>query len=147
MPSQRNLLAFGSGRPKKKRRAYRIPSEEAVVEAVRKVMKKHPVVRSQYAMTALVLEQLWKERKGYRISDKRLRKIILGTNEVHVSIRYKATRMTSLNHCPVCGSDVRRLEGVTVEGRREYIGYRCTFCRYRTGYHVKLPTRYIFRRR
>lgn len=126
---------------------YRIPSDEHVREALRRVFSTRQIVDSQRRLKAIVEKDL-KGQERYRVGQPRLRLLAIDSGLVDLEIRCRETdEMRSLAKCPVCGARLTKVRNMTVYGGTVTLGYRCDRCRYWTGLKRRVPTRYIFTRR
>ncbi len=78
------------------------------------------------------------------VSPKRFRKIIYDIPEIEVSVKYSKRKFDYLDKCPVCSSKLSKIRGLTLEGKRKIIGYKCEVCGYNSTNHGK-PYIYAFR--
>ncbi len=128
---------------------YSIPDESMVKEIVRKVLLHRGVVESQAELRREVLKHLQHRNGEYTISGKRLRRIALEMKDVKVEIHCKTTdvEVNEMDKCPVCGSEMEKIENMTLEGEKITIGFKCVHCPYWTGHKLRVPIRYVFRKR
>lgn len=127
--------------------SYRIPTDDRVVESLRRILTTRPTVDSQRKLKQLVERDL-KGDERYRVGEPRLRLLAIESGLINLEIRCRDTQeMRSLVKCPVCGSRPRKVRNMTVFGGTVTLGYRCDRCKYWTGLKRRVPTRYIFTRR
>jgi hypothetical protein len=88
------------------------------------------------------LDLLKKRKIG--ASPRRFRKIIYEIPEIEVSVKYSKRKFDYLDRCPVCSSKLATIRGMTLEGKRKVLGYRCGVCGYNSTSHGK-PYIYAFR--
>ena len=126
---------------------YRIPSNERVKESLARVFATRHEVNSQHRLKLLVEKDL-KAEERFRVGEPRLRQIALDSGLIDLEIHCReAAQKTSLYRCPVCGERLRRVRNMTVYGGTVTLGYRCERCKYWTGLHRRIPSRYGFTRR
>ena len=124
---------------------YHIPSDERVIKAVIKVLKKYRTVSSQKRFKDLVEKELKTKKMDYHISGSRLRNIILKNNLVNIEIHSReGDPHKILNKCPVCNKSLKRVKNLTIWGGEVTIEFRCLNCGYWTGKKKRIPTLYVF---
>ena len=69
----------------------------------------------------------------------------LATSKVMEYLQITKKSVDSMEQCPVCGEPMKKIENMTLDGRKITTGFRCTFCAYWTGKLLRVPTRYIFK--
>ncbi|HYY47260.1 MAG TPA: hypothetical protein VFA17_01090 [Thermoplasmata archaeon] len=127
--------------------SYRIPSDDRVVESLRRILSTRQIVDSQRRLKQLVEKDL-KGDDRFRVGEPRVRVLAILSGLVDLEIRCRDTpEMRSLIKCPVCGERLRKVRNMTVFGGTVTLGYRCERCKYWTGLKRRVPTRYIFTRR
>jgi hypothetical protein len=127
--------------------AYRIPSDERVTEALRRLFSTRQMVDSQRRLKFLVEKDL-KGQEKYKVGQPRLRLLAIDSGLVDLEIHCRDTQeMRSLVKCPVCGERIQKVRNMTVFGGTVTLGYRCDRCTYWTGLKRRVPTRYVFTRR
>jgi hypothetical protein len=127
--------------------SYRIPSDDRVVDSLRRILSTRQMVESQRKLKQLVEKDLRGDDK-FRVGEPRLRVLAIESGLVDLEIRCRDTpEMRSLMKCPVCGNRLRKVRNMTVFGGTVTLGYRCERCKYWTGLRRRVPTRYIFTRR
>ncbi|HUS99147.1 MAG TPA: hypothetical protein VMY59_02370 [Candidatus Thermoplasmatota archaeon] len=125
--------------------AYHIPSDDAILEAVKKVFQKYHTVSSQYKLKKLVEKELQIKKKQFHVSEPRLRKITLNSGLVHVEIHTREGDPDKILHrCPVCGGPLQRVKNQTIYGGEVTLEFKCDVCGYWTGKKKKIPTLYVF---
>jgi uncharacterized protein with PIN domain len=124
--------------------AYRIPSDERVERALKKIFEKYRTVSSQSRLKELVDKEL----KRYRVSPPRIRKITISSNVAEIEIHSREGDPDKiLTRCPVCTSSLKRLKNLTVWGGEVTIEFRCNRCGYWTGKKKRIPTLYVFHKK
>jgi|SRR5688572_32036076 len=127
--------------------SYRIPTDDRVVESLRRILSTRQIVDSQRKLKHLIEKDL-KGNEKYRVGEPRLRVLAIESGLINLEIRCRDTHeMRSLVRCPVCGNRLRKVRNMTVFGGTVTLGYRCDRCKYWTGLRRRVPTRYIFTRR
>lgn len=132
-------------RGEKGERVRRAPPDDAVREALLRVMKEAKHVRSQKKLLSMVEEELRKMNSQWGITPKRLRRLTAETPGVKI-ISYCRTSHAGVtsNICPVCGGEMRPVKNQTLYGWRVTSGYSCPQCGYWTGKRRRVPTLYEF---
>ena len=126
---------------------YRIPSDEMVLQALRRVTDTKREVTSQRYLRLLVAKELRGE-ENYVIGERRLRLLAIQSGNLALQTLCRDTGVVrTLRRCPVCGEKTKRLRNMTVYGGTVTLGYRCDRCGYWTGLKIRVPTRYIFTRK
>jgi uncharacterized protein with PIN domain len=124
---------------------YHIPSDEELLEAVKKVFEKNHVISSQHRLKLLVEKELQAKKQQFHVSEPRLRKLVVHSKLVQVEIHTReGTAEKIFPKCPVCGSSLQRVKNQTIYGGEVTLEYRCGFCGYWTGKKKKIPTLYVF---
>lgn len=125
--------------------SYKIPNKKEILQIIEKVMKETAIVHSLYHFKDLVLKELKIKNKDYRISEKRLRLIAIGSNLINIEIHARETEVKGgIFKCPVCGKKLNLIKNQTVYGGSVTLGHKCTYCPYWTGKKRRIPIRYIF---
>ncbi len=126
---------------------YRIPSDELVLQALRRILATKRTVDSQRQLKSLVEREL-RGKENFRIGERRLRLLALGSGLVRLDPLFRETAgRRTIRRCPVCGEKTRRTRNMTVYGGTVTVGFRCAHCGYWTGLNVRVPTRYVFTRK
>ncbi len=125
--------------------SYSIPSDEQIISALRRVMKKAHIVQTQRHLKDLVLNELQKENQSFRLTPQRLRILALNSSFVKVEIHSReGNPKKSLHRCPVCQHRLKQVKNLTIWGGIVTIELQCPHCGYWTGKKKRIPTRYIF---
>lgn len=125
--------------------AYFIPSNEKILDAVKKVLKKYHTVSSQHRLKILVEKELQTKKQQFQVSEPRLRVLVVRSGLVKVEIHTRDGNPDKiLPKCPVCGGMLQRVKNQTIYGGEVTLEYRCGECRYWTGKKKKIPTLYVF---
>lgn len=125
--------------------SYLIPSDELVISALRRVMKKAHIVQTQRHLNELVLKELHKKNESFRLAPQRLRLLALNSSFVKVEIHSReGNPKKSLHRCPVCHHRLKQVKNLTIWGGMVTIELQCPHCGYWTGKKKRIPTRYIF---
>lgn len=127
---------------------YKIPSNNEVLEIIKKIIKKEGVVGSQYKLREIVEKELKNIDPSYRISGKRVRILAIKSKKVSVEIHAKeGEEIDTMSVCPVCNSKLVSIKNKTLYNWDITVGYRCKRCKYWTGKKKRIPTRYVFEKR
>lgn len=125
--------------------AYKIPSNELVVGAIISCMSSYGIINSQRKLGELVRKKVKETEHLYQLSDERIRRLAVSNHLVELELRYKEAGEGKLPHkCPICGSKLKRLKNMTIDGGTVTLGYACQTCRYWTGLRRNVPARYVF---
>lgn len=125
--------------------AYKIPSQEQIVSAIIACMGVYGIVYSQRKLGELVRKKIKETEHLYQVSDERIRRLAVSRHLVELDLRYKEAKKGKLPHkCPICGSRLKRLKNMTIDGGTVTLGYACQTCRYWTGLKKNVPARYVF---
>ena len=132
--------------PEARRRHYRLPSRDAVKEAIGAILEDAKTVRSQTLFHRLVEGRLRKDSgPNIRISQRRMRRIAATMDGVHLLILCRESeRRSRRSICPVCGTEMRPVKNSTLYGWTVATGKACPACRYWTGKRERVPIRYVF---
>lgn len=132
---------------KKSRREkkYSLPSRETILEATLSLYISGRIVDSQEKLRKLILSKLQKDNQLYRLSGKRLRKVLIkaGIAKVQIVAR-EAEGKRPYFLCPVCDSRLTKIVNQTLNGTEVIIGYKCLTCGYWTHRKKRVPVRYVF---
>lgn len=124
---------------------YRIPSEKEIVMAIASCIRDYGVINSQRKLGELVRKKIQEGEHLYHVSDERIRRLAVSNNLVELELKYKESKGGKLPHkCPICGSRLKRLKNMTIDGGTVTLGYTCGTCRYWTGLKKNVPARYVF---
>jgi hypothetical protein len=125
--------------------SYHIPSNEKIIKALDKILKKYRTVSSQYKLKELVTKELNTKKMKFGISGARLRNIALKSNFVRLEIHSREGDPKKLmTKCPVCGDSLKRVKNLTIWGGEVTIEFKCPHCGYWTSKKKRIPTRYVF---
>jgi len=125
--------------------SYHIASDEQIKNALKKVLNKSWTVNSQKKLKKLVEKELKTKKQNYGITPKRLRDIAINSDFVKLEIHSReGDPKKSMNKCPVCKRDLKKVKNQTIWGGKVTIEFRCRFCGYWTGKKKRIPTRYVF---
>lgn len=70
------------------------------------------------------------KEKGIRITPFRLRKIVYDIPQIEVSVQFSKKWKMIKKKCPVCGGKLFPYKGMTLEGKKRVLGYRCRKCKF-----------------
>ncbi len=123
---------------------YKIPKNEEVVEAIRRVLKKHNEVKSQALFHELVLKELKGKSPYYTASSERVKRTAaLEGVKIFVEKRRSSKEAKS---CFVCGAELETLCTKNLLGEEVPAGKRCRVCGFRMDKGHLSPSRYTFYR-
>jgi len=124
---------------------YHIPSDDQVLNSLKKVLKEYRTVNSQNKLKKLVSKELSTTKKKFNVSSSRLRNIAINSDFVQLEIHTREGDPKKLMvKCPVCGITLRRVKNLTIWGGEVTIEFNCKKCGYWTGKKKRIPTRYVF---
>ena len=125
--------------------AYHIPSDEKIIKAVTKVLKKYRTVSSQHRLKELVENELKTKNDEFHVSGSRIRNLVLKSDLVRIEIHSREGDPDKvLSRCPVCNNSLKRVKNLTIWGGEVTIEFRCSNCGYWTGKKKRIPTLYVF---
>ena len=121
---------------------YKIPNDEEIARAIKKVLSKHKEVRSQALFHDFVLRELRIKSPYYRVSSERIRRI---ASEIGVKIIVdKRKSHIDAKTCFVCGGVLATMKTKNLEGVEVPAGKRCKTCDFKMDRANLYPKRYIF---
>ena len=124
---------------------YHIPTDEQVISSLKKVLKENRSINTQAKLKKLVLENISSKKKKYGLSPNRLRKLAIDSDFVNLEIHSReGDPKKSMNRCPVCGNNLKKVKNQTIWGGKVTIEFRCKNCGYWTGKKKRIPNRYVF---
>jgi len=124
---------------------YHIPSDDQVLNSLKKVLKEYRTVNSQNKLKKLVSKELSTTKKKFNVSSSRLRNIAINSDFVQLEIHTREGDPKKLMvKCPVCGITLKRVKNLTIWGGEVTIEFNCKKCGYWTGKKKRIPTRYVF---
>lgn len=124
---------------------YQIPSDELIIKALQKVLKKAHCIQSQSLLKKLVMKEINKKDIKYGLSPQRLRKLALESPHVSLDIHSREGDPNKiLKGCPVCDHSLKKVKNLTIWGGIVTIEFQCPNCGYWTGKKKRIPTQYIF---
>ena len=124
---------------------YHIPSDENIIDAVKKVFKKYHTVSSQLKLKDLVEQELQTKTKQFHVSEPRLRVLVIHQKLARVEIHTREGDPNKILHrCPVCNGSLKRVKNLTLYGGEVTLEFQCSQCGYWTGKKKKVPTLYVF---
>ena len=126
---------------------YRIPKDEQILDALKRVFDRRRVVDSQRQLKQLVEKELSAEEK-HGVGETRLRHLTIGLPWLDMEIHYRESAEKRAPYkCPVCKSKLERVRNLTVFGGTVTLGFKCRTCGYSSGLKRRIPIRYVFTRR
>ena len=125
---------------------YSIPKDGDVVLAIRNVLARYKVIRSQRDLREKVEQELNFGGGTSHVGEARVRRLAIISGVAILKVHTRATgRAGKMNGCPVCGNELTRHRNMTVYGDTITTGYRCGKCEYWTeSNNLRLPSRYEF---
>ena len=127
--------------------SYRIPSDDKLAEAIFVVMYRNQQVVSQKTMAQLVLKELEKDGKSYRVGGERIRRLVVNRDMAQLVIDYNESDGDLPDVCPVCKNPLTSVKNSTLDGDVVEIMRKCTACPYSVGSSKHMPGRYTFVRK
>ena len=125
--------------------AYHIPSDEKIIKAVTKVLKKYRTVSSQHRLKELVENELKTKNDEFHVSGSRIRNLVLKSDLVRIEIHSREGDPDKiLSRCPVCNNSLNMVKNQTIFGGEVTIEFRCSNCGYWTGKKKRIPILYVF---
>ncbi|MGA8665222.1 MAG: hypothetical protein WB809_09240 [Thermoplasmata archaeon] len=127
---------------------YHIPGAEEIRRTARRVLRSgRATYPSQAAFREAVVAALWHDDPLAVVGGTRLRRLILETPGVRLSVHYtERPDLHPLLACPVCGSVLKPVKNRTLTGESVVLGQECTRCDYWTHRQRRVPVRYSFSR-
>ena len=124
---------------------YHISSDEQIIKAVTKVLRKYRTVSSQHRLKKLVENELKTKNDEFHVSGSRIRNLVLKSGLVRIEIHSREGDPDKILHrCPVCNNSLKRVKNQTIFGGEVTIEFRCSNCGYWTGKKKRIPTLYVF---
>ena len=124
---------------------YRIPSEETLQEAVRRVLTRTGGAGSLTHLMELVVDELHRTDPTYRIGPVRLRRVASRMNALRTTIYTRRGNAKALQeHCPVCSATLVTVRNQSLTGGAVPLEARCPECPYWSGRERRVPVRYTF---
>ena len=129
---------------------YKLAPVDVVENTVREVLDELLVVEFQEHLLDLVAGRIKAVAPTYRISGKRMRRIVAYmdgyTVKAHCRVADSPEEKRPYKACPVCGSKLKPIKNETLYGWEVTIGQRCGTCSFWTGEQRRVPVRYTFHR-
>ncbi len=127
---------------------YHIPSDDAVVSALREVFSNFPRVDSQHLLkdrVERVLNQDSKDGIGFHVGVSRLRRLVVENSVADIRAETRGDeKRQEFSSCPVCGGSLRSVRNMTLFGGEVAVEVRCEKCGYIAARKKSVPSRYIF---
>lgn len=124
---------------------YHIASDDQIKKSLKKVITKYRTVHSQSRLRSLIIKELSNKKEKYTVSNTRLRNIAINSNFIKFEIHSReGDPRKTMNKCPVCNSNLKRVKNLTIWGGEVTIEFKCSKCGYWTGKKKRIPTRYDF---
>jgi len=125
---------------------YKIPKDGDIVLAIRNVLARYKVIRSQRELREKLEQELNFGGGTFHVSGERARRLAVISGIAKLKVRTRTTgKKGHIDNCPVCGEGLRASRNMTIFGKPITTGYRCTKCDYWTEMdNIRLPSRYEF---
>jgi len=125
---------------------YSVPKDGEIVLAIRNVLARYKVIRSQRDLRDKVEQELNFGGGNFHVSGTRVRRLAVISGVALLKVSTRATgKPGRINGCPVCGEKLKASRNMTVYGNTITTGYRCGKCEYWTEMNnLRLPSRYEF---
>jgi hypothetical protein len=124
---------------------YHIPSDTQIEDTLKKILSKYRTINSQHKLKKILLRELNKKKKKYGVTGRRIRHIAIDSDFVKLEIYSReGDPKKTMNKCPVCDFNLKRVKNLTIWGGEVTIEFRCLKCGYWTGKKKRVPIRYIF---
>lgn len=121
---------------------YKIPKDEEVVEAIRRVLKKNREVTSQALFHELVLKELKRKSPYYTASSERVKRTAALEGVKIFVEKMKSSKEAKV--CFVCGGELETQKVKNLLGEETSTGKRCKVCGFKMDREHLSPRRYIF---
>jgi hypothetical protein len=121
---------------------YKIPKDEEIAGAIRRVLAKHKEVRSQSLFHEFVLGELKGISPYYVASSDRIKRV---ASQAGVKIFIdKRKSQKEAKSCFVCGGELETLKVKNLMGAEVSAGKKCKVCGFKMDKGHLAPRRYIF---
>lgn len=125
--------------------ARRVPDDEEVIEAARRVLKSAKTLVSQRELRRRVLDELHRSDADMGLGEERVRRLVAIQPFVRLDLHSRrGSRDKVLTRCPVCDTKLSKLRNQTLFGGEVTVTLRCPRCQYWSGKEKRIPTLYIF---
>lgn len=121
---------------------YKIPSDEEIASAIKRVLSKHKEVRSQSLFHDFVLGELKVKSPYYRVSSDRVKRVA-SKEGVKIIVDKRKSRIDAKS-CFVCGGELATMKTKNLEGVEVAAGKICKTCGFKMDRGNLYPKRYIF---
>lgn len=121
---------------------YKIPKDEEIAGAIRRVLAKHKEVRSQSLFREFVLKELKRESPYYKASSDRIKRVASKAG-VKIFIDKRKSHKEA-KACFVCGGELKTLKVKDLLGKDVPAGKKCKVCGFAMDRGHLAPRRYIF---
>lgn len=103
-------------------------------------------IETQRKLYMEIADKLKGEDEDLRVSEARMREVLLSSPRVTVDVRYSMhDESPHFKACPVCRKPIIEVFNATLDGGKVIAGYKCTNCPFWTPLRRRVPSRYIFR--
>jgi len=125
---------------------YSIPKDGDIVLAIRNVLARFKVVRSQRELRERIEQELNFGGGEYHVSESRARRLAVVSGVARLKVHTKRDGQPgTLESCPVCGEKLKAARNKTIFGKTVTMGYSCVKCSYWTDKgSIRTPSRYEF---
>ncbi|MEE9474101.1 MAG: hypothetical protein V3V36_00350 [Candidatus Hydrothermarchaeaceae archaeon] len=121
---------------------YKIPKNEEIADAIRRVLKRNKEVNSQVLFHKLVLKELKRKSPYYTASSERIKKTAaLEGVKIFVEKRKSSKEAKT---CFICGGALETLRVKNLLGEEASAGKKCKVCGFRMDRGNLVPRRYTF---
>ena len=120
-------------------------TDEQIIQALKKVFKKHRTVNTQLRLQNLVTKELNTKKKKYGVGASRVRNLAIKSDFIRLEIHSReGDPKKTMNKCPVCSGKLKNVKNLTIWGGEVTIEFKCNRCGYWTGKKKRIPTLYVF---
>lgn len=125
---------------------YSIPKDGDIVLAIRNVLARYKVIKSQRELRERVEQELNFGGGDFHAGEERVRRLAVISGVARLKVLTRATgREGDVSECPVCGEALRPERNMTVYGSEITTGHRCAKCGFWTETrNLRKPSRYEF---
>jgi hypothetical protein len=125
---------------------YKVPKDGDIVLAIRNVLARYKLIRSQRELREKVEQELNFGGGTFHVSGNRARRLAVISGVARLKVFTRTTgKQGVIDSCPVCGEDLKASRNMTIFGKPITTGYKCKKCAYWTEMNnIRLPSRYEF---
>ncbi len=121
---------------------YKIPKNEEIADAIRRVLKRNKEVNSQVLFHKLVLKELKRKSPYYTASSERIKKTA-ALEGVKIFVE-KRKSPKEAKTCFICGGALETLKTKNLLGEEVSTGKKCKVCGFKMDRENLVPRRYTF---